>query len=420
MVTRETELRSDIDLTDRTHYRQGVPHDLFAELRAVAPVVRHPAVTVASGEEVEFWSVLRHHEVQVANRDWETFTAVDGPGLAPDTIYRDAEMLVAFDPPVHTRIRRLLSAGFTPRMVARLEDDIERRSERILDDVVARGDDVVEFVSEVAHELPMHVIADIVGIPDEDRPWVFEQTDVLLRNFDPDSGISEEEGLVAQVGLFEYAQQLSERKRAHPTDDIWTQLTQAEVVDDDGNAQQLTGHQLDAFFMILSVAGSETTRNSLSQGILAMAEAPEQFALLGQDPEVLPTAADEVLRWSSPVLMFTRTATRDVELGGAPVRAGDRVVMWYPSANRDDLVFDDPFRFDVRRTPNPHVAFGGGGPHHCLGANLARKEIQVMLGALARRFSAIEVVEAPGWIGAGPVHNVGVSLHRLPVRLVVA
>jgi cytochrome P450 len=415
---RQTPATSEIDLTDRMLYKSGIPHDLFAQLRSIGGVVRHPPVSVPGAQDFGFWSVVGHPETQQANRDWETFTAVDGPGIAPDSLYRDAEMLVAIDPPDHTRIRRLLSAGFTPRMVARLESDLEQRCERILDDVTARGGDDIDFVSEIAHELPMHVIADIVGIPDEDRPWIFEQTDLLLQNFDPDSGVSEEAGMMAQIGLFEYAQKLSEAKRSHPTDDIWSQLTQAEVIDDLGATTRLSDHQLDAFFMILSVAGSETTRNALSQGILALAQEPEQFAALRAQPELAVTGADEVLRWSSPVLMFTRTATRDTELGGVAIHQGDRVVLWYPSANRDDRAFADPFRFDLARSPNPHVAFGGGGPHHCLGANLAKKEIQVMLRALARRFDRVEVTGDAQWVGAGPVHNVGVSLLHLPVRLV--
>ncbi|HEY6533449.1 MAG TPA: cytochrome P450 [Acidimicrobiales bacterium] len=416
MGDQRTVKASEVDLTDRSLYQSGVPHDLFTELRSIGGVIRHPAVSLPGAENFEFWSVVRHHEAQAANRDWETFTAVDGPGITPQALYRDAEMIVSFDPPDHTRVRRLLSSGFTPRMVARLESDLERRSERILDDIMARGDDVIDFVFGIAHELPMHVIADIVGIPESDRPWVFEQTDVMLRSFDPESGTAGEIALAAQLGLYEYAQKLTEEKRARPTDDIWTMLTTAEVVDDDGNASGL-GHQLDAFFMILSVAGSETTRNALSQGILAFAEEPEQFAALRRDPELLVPAADEVLRWSTPVLMFARTATRTVELGGETIEKGDRIVIWYPSANRDDRVFADPFRFDVTRTPNPHVSFGGGGPHYCLGANLAKKEIQVMLGALSRRFDRVEIAGAPEWSGVGPIHNVGVSLRRLPVRL---
>lgn len=213
------------------------------------------------------------------------------------------------------------------------------------------------------------------------------------------------------------AGRLAEEKRQNPTDDIWTMLASAEVVDDDGTAHHLADHQLDAFFMILSIAGSETTRNALSQGMLAFAGEPEAFDALAGDPALVLTATDEVLRWSNPVLMFARTATRDIELDGEAIAKGDRMVIWYPSANRDDRVFADPFRFDVRRSPNPHLSFGGGGPHYCLGANLATKEIQVMLGALSRRFHRVEVVGEPAWSGVGPIHNVGVSLERLPVRL---
>lgn len=409
---------SDVDLTDRSLYQAGVPHEVFTELRERGAVVRHPEISSVPGaDNLGFWSVLRHHEAQAANRDWETFSAVDGPGIAPQSLYRDAEMIVSFDPPEHTRIRRLLSSGFTPRMVARLEADLELRAEKILDDVMARGDDVIDFVYEIAHLLPMHVIADIVGIPEVDRPWVFEQTDVMLSSIDAVSGTSNEVASAAQLGLYEYGSQLSAEKRAHPTDDIWTQLTSAELVDDEGRTSRLADHQLDAFFMILSVAGSETTRNALSQGMLAFGEEPDQFAALSGDPDLLVTAADEVLRWSTPVLMFARTATCDTVLGGQPIAKGDRIVIWYPSANRDDRVFADPFRFDCGRSPNPHVSFGGGGPHYCLGANLAKKEIQVMLGALTRRFSSIDIAGDPEWTGIGPVHNVGVSLQRLPVKL---
>lgn len=418
MAVQPQSKESSIDLTDRSSYQSGIPHDLFTELREIGGIVRHPEVSVpGSDSPLGFWSVVRHAEAQSVNRDWETFTAVDGPGIAPQPLYRNAEMIVALDPPEHSKIRRLISSGFTPRMVARLEFDMARRSERILDEVVERGDDEIDFVFDVAHLLPMHVIADIVGIPDADRSWVFQQTDTMLRAFDPGSNTSDESALAAQVGLFEYAGQLAEEKRKNPTDDIWTVLTTAEVPDENGDPVRLADHQLDAFFMILSIAGSETTRNALSQGILAFADRPDQFASLAYDPDLLHTATDEVLRWSNPVLMFARTATRDIELDGEAIRAGDRMVIWYPSANRDERVFEDPFRFDIRRSPNPHVTFGGGGPHYCLGANLAKKEIQVMLGALSRRFARVDVVGEPEWTGVGPIHNVGVSLQGLPIKL---
>jgi cytochrome P450 len=360
---------------------------------------------------------MGHAEVQAANRDWERFSAVDGPGIVPTPQYRDAGMLVAFDPPEHHRLRGLISAGFTPRMVARLEDHIARRADAILDEVEARGEDVVDFVTELASPLPMHVIADIVGIPEADRPAVFAAVDQSLRCLDPALGFTQEQIMAAQLEVYSYAQQLSARKRAHPEDDVWTQLTTVEIQEPDGSVSTLTEYELDAFFMILSVAGSETTRNALSQGIAALCAERDQLRLLRDRPELLPRAADEMLRWSSPVLMFGRTATCDVELGGVMIGAGERVVLWYPAANRDPQVFADPNRFDVTRNPNPHVAFGGGGAHYCLGANLAKKEVAVMTGALLRRFPELEVAGEPLWHGAGPAHNVGVSLEALPVRL---
>ena len=408
---------SEIDLTRRELYGSGFPHEVFADLRSTGAVHRHPVVEVSGAGEVSFWSVVRHQEVQQANRDWATFSAVDGPGLAPSDMFRDLGMLVALDPPRHNRLRRLVTAGFTPRMIARLEENIEWHCERILDDVIARGDDIVDFVDDVSYLLPMHVIADIVGIPEDDRPWIFKRIDYVLRSFDPAAGISETEQLTAQLECFEYAQRLAEQKRADPTDDIWTTLTKAEVPDDDGEPTALSDEELDAFFMILAVGGSETTRNVLAQGLMALVEQPDQIAALRADPGLLPDAADEMIRWASPVLMFGRTATRDVALGDQLIAAGDRIVLWYPSANRDELVFANPYRFDIHRRPNPHVSFGGGGPHYCLGANLAKKEVQVMLGALVRRFATIELAGPPQWMGAGPVHSVGVSIDHLPVRL---
>jgi cytochrome P450 len=260
------------------------------------------------------------------------------------------------------------------------------------------------------------VIADIVGIPEHDRPWIFERTDLMLRALDPRNDLTLDDQRAAQVDLFGYAQQLTERKRAEPADDVWTLIAQAELTDDDGTTHRLEGLELEMFFVILAVAGSETTRNALSQGLLALLDHPDQLAELRARPELLPTAGDEIIRWSSPVLFFGRTATRDVELGGRAIAAGDRVVLWYPSANRDERAFEEPFRFDVHRDPNPHVSFGGGGPHYCLGANLAKKEVQVLTGALLDRFD-VELTGPAEWAGGGPVHNVGVSVDHLPVRL---
>jgi cytochrome P450 len=406
---------SDVDLIDPASYREGLPHERFTELRAKGAVHRHPPRQVLPGEpEVSFWSVVRHAEVQQANRDWETFTATESVTIAASPADRQGHMLVSMDPPDHTRLRRLITAGFTPRMIGRLEEHIERRTGVILDAAEEAG--TCDFVRDIAYQLPMHVIADIVGIPEDDRPWIFERTDLMLRALDPGNDLTVHDQRAAQIDLFGYAQQLTERKRSEPADDVWTLIAQAELTDDDGTVHRLEGLELEMFFVILAVAGSETTRNALSQGVMALLDHPTQLAELRATPELVSSAADEIIRWASPVLFFGRTATRDVVLGGTEIARGDRVILWYPSANRDERAFEDPFRFDIHRQPNPHVSFGGGGPHYCLGASLAKKEVQVLTAALFDRFD-VEVTGDAEWAGGGPVHNVGVSVDHLPVHL---
>ena len=395
-----------VDLLDPSLYRNGMPHELYADLRESGPVLWHPRTHVPTfGSDIEFWAVIGHREVEQANRDWETFSAYDGTTVVPFPPERRGVMLVAKDPPEHTKLRRLISAGFTPRMIGRLEEQISARTERILDDAAARGE--LDFVSEIAYQLPMHVIADIVGIPEADRAEVFHLTEVIMRATDPLQEVAPQERRNAEIGLFGYAHRLSAEKRTNPTDDVWSILATGD----------LDEFELDLFFMVLTFAGSETTRNALTQGLMALVDNPDQLDDLRRDPSLLPTAAEEVLRWSSPAICFARTVTRDIELGGQRLCPGDRVGLFYPSANRDKSVFTDPFRFDIRRSPNPHVAFGGGGPHFCLGASLARTEIQVMLGALVRRFGVIEITGEPSWMSAGPAATVGVAVQSLPVRL---
>jgi cytochrome P450 len=405
----------DVDLTDRSIYRHGIPHDLFTALREAGAVQRHrPVVTHAGRGEVEFWSVFRHAEIVRVQRDWETFTATDSVEIPKSQYEHTAAMLTSMDPPQHTRLRRLISAGFTPRMIARLEQHITERTHRILDRAVEL--DECDFVADVAFPLPMHVIADIVGIPEADRPWVFEQTERVLRAFDPTTSYTPADADDAHAKLFAYASELSEEKRARPADDVWTLISQAEIVGDDGEVTRLAGLELEVFFVVLTLAGSETSRNAISQGLLTLLGHPDQLAEFRDDPGLRRCATEEILRWTSPVLFFGRTATTDVELGGVAIAPGDRVVVWYPSGNRDERAFEDPFRFDIRRDPNPHVSFGGGGVHYCLGAHLARKEIEVVLGATLERFD-VEVSGDPTWIGVGVASNVGVGLDHLPVRL---
>jgi cytochrome P450 len=409
---------TDIDLTDGSLYAQGFPHEVFRSLRAAGPVHRHREVDVVGPQyegRLGFWSVVGHDEIELANRDWETFSALDGPSIGPTASKWRGHTIVSMDPPEHTRLRRLISAGFTPRMIGKLDDHISKRTDQILDAVEARGH--CDFVSDVAYQLPMHIIADIVGIPDQDRPWVFERTDTMIRAMDPGLGMTVADRRAAEAELWEYARGLSAQKRDHPADDVWTILTQAEITGPDGEPTTLTPDELDLFFVILGLAGSETTRNAIAQGLMALVDNPDQMERLRREPELITSAADEMIRWASPVLCFGRTATRDVELGGQPISAGDRVILWYPSGNRDERAFVDPFRFDITRRPNPHVSFGGGGPHYCLGANLAKKEVQVMMNAVLRRFGDIELTGPPVWAGAGPSTAVGVFVDQLPVRL---
>jgi cytochrome P450 len=404
----------DTLLTEVASYRSGFPHEVFERLRNEGAVHYQPPVQFRQDEPAtDFWSVVRHAEVQRANRDWETFSSNDSvsiyklPAQAGTTI-------VSMDPPQHTRVRRLISAGFTPRMIKRLIDVIGVRTKLILDEAASMAE--CDFVRDIAYQLPMHVIADIVGIPEPDRRWVFERTELILRSLDPNSALTMKDHNRNQLELFTYAQELTERKRRDPSDDVWTLIAQAEIPSEDGTTQRLQGIELELFFAVLAVAGTETTRNAMSIGLLTLLENAHQLSELREQPELIDGATDEIIRWASPVMFFARTATCDTELGGERIRSGDRVVLWYPSANRDEREFEEPFRFDIHRSPNRHVSFGGGGPHYCLGANLARKEIEIMMSALLSRFD-IDLAGDVAWFGAGPVHNVGVSIDRMPVKL---
>jgi cholest-4-en-3-one 26-monooxygenase len=401
--------RLDVDLTDPTLYRGGFPHELFTELRARGPVLRHAPARIEAfgGVDFEFWALVGHPELQQANRDWETFSALDGPTIIAGPRSRRGTMIVSKDPPDHTRMRRLISAGFTPRMIGTLEARIRARTDRILDAAAARGD--IDFVADVAYQLPMHVIADIVGIPEDDRASVFAITDVLIRAWDPDQGIDQDTRQANEIELYQYANALSAQKRVDPADDVWSILATGELGE----------LELDLFFMVLTIAGSETTRNALAQGLMTLVEHREQMDELRGDPSLLPGATEEILRWSSPVLCFGRTVTNDVDLGGRQLRAGERVGLFYPSANRDERAFDDPWRFDVTRDPNRHVGFGGGGPHYCLGASLARLEGQIAIRALLDRFRDIALAVEPRQLRwrRGLVLR---GLTALPVRLMPA
>jgi cholest-4-en-3-one 26-monooxygenase len=366
----------DIDLVDRDTYVRGVPFDQFELLRREAPFFWHEHDPDGPG----FWAVTRYADVVEINRDNERFSSAARTALInemPDENLEQQRLLMLnMDPPMHTRYRLLVNKGFTPRMVGKLEEGLRARTRRIIQDCVDAGE--ADFVTDIAAELPLQAIADIMGVPQEDRHKVFDWSNRMIGSEDPEFASEDEEfAQQASAELYAYANALAAEKRANPSDDIISVLLKAEIEGD-----RLSELEFDLFFLLLAVAGNETTRNLISNGMVALFEHPDQWARLVADRSLLPTAVDEMLRWASPVMHFRRNATRDTEVGGHPIKEGDKVVIWYISANRDERQFPNPNTFDVGRTPNEHVAFGGGGPHFCLGANLARLEIRLLYETL--------------------------------------
>jgi cholest-4-en-3-one 26-monooxygenase len=380
---------ADVDLADKDVFVRGVPHDMLATLRSEAPICWQDEPD-GSG----FWAVTRYEDVVAINRDWETYSSNRGSALLMDQddemLAQQRMMMLNMDPPMHTRYRLLVNKGFTPRMVGRLEDRVRVLAGEIVEAMAAKGE--CDFVTDIAAELPLQVIAEIMGVPQEDRHLVFDWSNRMIGSEDPEYQTTEEGAMEASTELYAYAHQLAAQKRASPRDDIISVLLGSEV-----NGEKLSELEFDLFFLLLAVAGNETTRNLIAHGMLALIEHPDQRARLLEDPSLLPSAIEEMLRWGTPVMHFRRTAQHDTEILGQPVAEGQKVVIWYISANRDETVFPDPFRFDVGRSPNEHISFGGGGPHFCLGANLARLEIRVIFEEVLRRLPDMEL--------AGPVER---------------
>ncbi len=405
----------DVDLTDSALYANGFPHEIFTLLRRRAPVRWQAFPESFPGVNDEgFWVLSKHEDIQAASHNPDLFSAFDGPQLSHQPGIAGT-MLVSMDGPDHVRQRRLISAGFTPRMVKQLDQQIRRWAESIVERSLRRGE--CDFVSEIAYKLPMNVIADIVGIPVGDRESLFALANEMLQGYATERRMTERDQLGIQVQMFEYAQQLGREKRANPQDDVWTILSTVEVETEDGGCTALSEIELDMFFLLLIIAGSETTRNAVSLGLVALLDHPDQLEHLRGAPGAIPLAVEEILRWSSPVACFARRATRDTEIRGVKIAEGDRVAMWYPSANRDEDIFPDPFRFDIARSPNPHLAFGGGGVHFCLGAALARRELVTLVEVLLERTRQIELAGDPSYLALGILNPILIAMTELPVRL---
>ena len=375
----------EINLVDPDAYqRGGAPHGQLAWLREHAPVFWH-----ADGGGPGwpgFWAITRHADIGHISRHPEIFSSARRLALLEESSDAAIEMqrllMLNMDPPRHTRQRSFVNREFTPRVIGRLEQHVREICEALIDAVVPLGQ--ADFVTDIAAQLPLQVICELVGTAPEDRERIFELSNRLAGFDDPEYRVSREDGMLAAAEIYAYAEQLAERRSAEPADDIVTRLLRP-----DDTGQVLTNQEFVLFFLLLIVAGNETTRNAASGGMLAFFEHPGQWQRLLADPGLIPTAAEEIVRWVSPVNLFRRTVMRDTEVGGQRLAEGDKVVLFYASANRDEDVFADPFAFDVGREPNPHVGYGGGGPHFCLGRHLAALELRVLLEALTARMGDI-------------------------------
>ena len=370
-----------VDLSDSRSYVAGVPHAWLAHLRRHDPVHWQDEPGGPG-----FWAITRYDDCVTVNRDYERFSSA-AQGTMPfemgaDEIAQQGLMMLNMDPPLHTRYRRLVNKGFTPRMVRDLEESIHVAADAIIDEVIERGE--ADFVTEISAELPLQVIAELLGVPQEDRHRMFEWSNRMVGNEDPEYQDQTELALTSAMELYAYASELFAKKRIDPHADLMSALTTVEI-----EGERLSDMELELFFLLLTVAGNETTRNLMSGAMHAFFQNPEQWQRLLDDRGLLPSAVDEMLRFVTPVMNFRRTAMVDTELSGTKIAAGDKVVFFHASANRDEDIFSDPDAFDVGRDPNPHIAFGGGGPHFCLGTNLARMEIRVMFEHLLDRMPDI-------------------------------
>ena len=377
---------SDIDLTDSTKFVSRVPYEWFTELRREAPVYWHDE-TDGPG----FWAVTKYDDCVNVNRDYEHYSSAKRTALMwdmPDEqIEQQRLMMLNMDPPLHTRYRRLVNKGFTPRIVNELEKKIHEATDSIIDAVIEKGQ--ADFVTDIAAELPLQVIADLLGVPQDDRHAMFDWSNRMIGQEDPefqhDAG-GEEFAQEAAMELFAYAAQLFESKRMDPSTDLMSVLTSVEIEGD-----KLSELELELFFLLLTVAGNETTRNLISGAMHAFFEHPDQWERLLADRSLIPSATEEMLRFVTPVMNFRRQTTGPIEIRGQKIGENEKIVFFHISANRDEEIFDDPEAFDITRTPNPHMAFGGGGPHFCLGANLARMEIRVMFQHVLDRLPDIRL-----------------------------
>jgi cytochrome P450 len=401
MEIKKVQTVDEIDLADPAFWlrppeeREGA----FATLRTVRPIPFFkerdvPDVPIPAGPG--YWSLTRHADVLEASRRADVYCSGRGATSIADLPTELNEFfggMINMDDPRHGHQRRIVSRGFTPRALAKLEADVQRRADEIIDRVIERGE--CDFVTDIAAPLPLGIICDMMGIPESQQQMVFEKTNMILGLGDPEFVSGGENLIMAAMGagteLGALMNEMVDMRRKKPSDDLTSALLNADLEDGALNAEDFA-----SFFVLLVVAGNETTRNAVSHGMKALCDYPDQRRKwVGDFDAFAPTAIEEIVRWASPVIHMRRTCTRDTTLGGQAMKEGDKVVLWYNSANRDESAFAEPHRFDITRTPNEHVGFGGPGPHFCLGANLARREIRVLFDRILHRLPDLEITGPP-------------------------
>ena len=413
-----TPLVEGIDLTNPAEFAHGIPHAAFAAIRETDGL----SWVEGTGGQTGFWNVTRHEDVVAVSRDTETFSSAVGHiqmyDIDEDALEARASM-IDMDPPIHTRLRRLVSAAFTPRHVQSYNEAIRQRVNRTLDELESVGEG--DWMEIVAKPIPIGVICDILGVPEADHDLMIELSDHLVAGTSSEPLPADAYGNTTDLrllpfsspaahGVNVYARDLADRRRDDPGDDLVTKLLEAEV-----DGEKLTEAEFSRFFQLMIFAGNETTRSSMGHLALNMVEFPDEFDRVRSDPDLLSKVTEEVIRYSSAILYFRRTATHDCELNGTAIAKGEKVVMWYAAANFDPKVFDNPLSFDAGRpTPPPNVAFGGGGAHFCLGASLARLEISILIEEILRRDLRIEVIDEPEFIDSNFVN----ALASVKVRVV--
>jgi cytochrome P450 len=395
----------EIDLSNHDAFLDRVPHEWFRTLRHEDPVHFN-----AEQDGPGFYAVTRYHDIREVHRHVEIYSSELGgtslEDLEPDQIEARKSML-DMDPPRHDELRGLIARRFTPRAVQVWEEAVRTVTDRVLDTALER--DEFDFVHEIASEIPMQVFAEILGFPQDERRYIIELGDRLLGNADPEYAQPTDDShrllpfsSPAALEMFEFGRKMAAARRKAPGNDIVTQLA----------FEPLTQREFDVYFVLLATAGNETTRHTISHGLLALIENPDQLRRLREEG-LYKTAADEMLRWGTPVHHFRRTTTQDTVLAGAEIPAGAKVTTWFVSGNRDEEVFEEPDSFDVGRTPNKHMAFGPGGIHHCMGAHLARMEIKIAFEELLKRVDGFELTGEPERLRS----NFFNGIKRLPVRV---